>query len=56
VQALTRATAASVTAGVRDSLAWPLLLLAAALGLLLGALLHWAVTLRRPRPHAFRHA
>jgi hypothetical protein len=56
VQALTRATAASVTAGVRDSLAWPLLLLAAALGLLLGALTHWAVTGRRRRPHAFRHA
>jgi len=56
VQALTRATAASVTAGVRDSLAWPLLFLAVALGLLLGALVHWALTLRRRRPHAFRHA
>jgi hypothetical protein len=56
VQALTRATAASLTAGVRDSLAWPLLFLAVAIGLLLGALVHWAVTLRRRRPHAFRHA
>ncbi|HVU51395.1 MAG TPA: hypothetical protein VHL80_11945, partial [Polyangia bacterium] len=56
VQALTRATAASVTAGVRDSLAWPLLLLAAAVGLLLGALAHRALTLRRRRPQAFRHA
>jgi hypothetical protein len=56
MQALTRATAASVTAGVRDSLAWPLLFLAAAVGLTVGALAHWAVTLRRRRPHAFRHA
>jgi hypothetical protein len=56
VQAFTRATAAGVTAGVRDSLAWPMLLLAAAVGLALGALAHWALTLRRRRPHAFRHA
>jgi hypothetical protein len=56
MQALTRATAASVSAGVRDSFAWPLLLLAIAIGLTLGALAHWAVTLRRRRPHALRHA
>jgi hypothetical protein len=56
VQALTRATAASVTAGVRDSLAWPLLFLAVAVGLTLGALAHWALTARRRRPQAFRHA
>jgi hypothetical protein len=56
MQTLTRATAASVSAGVRDSFAWPLLLLAIAIGLTLGALAHWAVTLRRRRPHALRHA
>jgi hypothetical protein len=54
VQALTRATAASFSAGVRDSLAWPLLFLAIAVGLTLGALAHWALSLRRRRPHAFR--
>jgi hypothetical protein len=54
VQSLTRATAASISAGVRDSLAWPLLFLAAAAGLTIGALAHWALTLRRRRPHAFR--
>jgi hypothetical protein len=56
VQALTRATAASFSAGVRDTLAWPLLLLAATVGLTLGALAHWALTLRRRRPHALRPA
>jgi hypothetical protein len=60
VQALTRATAASVTAGVRDSLRWPLLavflFLAAAVGLALGALVHWALGERRRRPRAFRPA
>jgi hypothetical protein len=56
VQALTRATAASFSAGVRDSLAWPLLLLAVAIGLTIGALAHWALTLRRRRPHTLRHA
>ena len=56
MQTLTRATAASVSAGVRDSFAWPLLLLAIAIGLTLGALAHWAVTLRRRRTHTLRHA
>jgi hypothetical protein len=54
VQALTRATAAGFSAGVRDSLKWPALFLAALLGLAVGALVHWALTLRRRRPHAFR--
>jgi hypothetical protein len=55
MQALTRATAASFSAGVRDSFRWPLLFLAAVVGLSLGALAHWAITLRRrPRHHAFR--
>jgi hypothetical protein len=54
VQALTRATAAGFSAGVRDSLKWPALFLAAIVGLTIGALAHWALTLRRRRPHAFR--
>jgi hypothetical protein len=56
VQALTRATAASVSAGVRDSLAWPMVFLAAVVGMTLGVLAHWIVTLRRRRPGALRHA
>jgi hypothetical protein len=47
IQTLTRATAASFSAGLRDSLAWPLLLLAAGLGLSVGVLVHWVVSLRR---------
>jgi hypothetical protein len=50
IQSLTRATAASISAGMRDSFAWPLLLLAAGLGLSVGVLVHWGVSLRR-RPY-----
>jgi hypothetical protein len=54
VQALTRATAAGFSAGLRDSLKWPAIFLATLVGLTLGALAHWALTLRRRPPQAFR--
>jgi hypothetical protein len=56
MQDFTRSTAASITAGVRDSIGWPLLLLAALVGAMTGVLLHWALTARHRGPRAFRPA
>jgi len=56
LQALTRATAANITAGVRDSIGWPLLFLAALAGVVAGAVGYGTLVRRRRAPRALRHA
>ena len=50
---LTRVAAATVPAGVRDALGWPLLLFAASIGAAIAVLVTWLLTTRQRRP---RHA
>ena len=55
LQSMARSTATGFTAGVRDTIGWPLIALAFLLGIAGGLLGSWVWSLRL-RTHRFRHA